>query len=536
MTEVAPLDVLLIEDNPIDVRLLRDELREAGAAGFRVTHAAGLAQALACLEERHFDVVLTDLSVPDSFGLATLEAVLGRAGDTPVVVLTGSEEDRSGLAAVQLGAQDYLVKGETGGEMMLRSLLYAIERKQTEVALRQTNEQLAERVRKQIGRYNEALQLETLERYRIEAALRESERRFRSAFEQAAVGMAHLSVDGQFLRVNLKLCETLGHSEGEMLATTLAELTEAGERDLDQPQRRRLLDGAIQNYSLERGMRRKDGRALRMRQTFSLVRSDRGEPRYLAVVFESAAGQGAVEECERRLGAVRNELEAAHAELDALSYSVSHDLRAPLRAVIGFTRILVRDHASRLDDEARQYLGLVNESAQRLDQLIRDILAYSRIGRQPLAIQRVDAASLMRECLRQLQPLHEGREVEFLVGELPECAADPQLLKELFLALIGNAIKFSRHRQPARVEIAAEQAAGEMRFMVRDNGIGFDMRYAHKLFGVFQRLHRADEYEGTGIGLAIAQRIVQRHGGRIWADAVPDAGAAFCFALPADAS
>lgn len=298
MTELSPLSILLLEDNPVDVRLLRDELREAGAGDFRVTHAEGLAQALACLEQEHFDVVLTDLSVPDSFGLATLEAVLRRAGETPVVVLTGSEEDRTGLAAVQLGAQDYLVKGETGGELMLRSLLYAIERKQTEVALRQTNDQLADRVKKQLGRYNEALQLETVERYRIEAALRESERRFRATFEQAAVGMAHIGLDGQFLRVNLKLCEMLGYPESELLALTLDEVTPAEQRGLDQAQRRRLLGGTIQNYSMQRETLHKSGQPSPMRQTISLVRNDRGEAKYLAMVCEAAGGREGAEECD----------------------------------------------------------------------------------------------------------------------------------------------------------------------------------------------------------------------------------------------
>lgn len=539
MTEIAPLNVLLLEDNPVDVRLLQEELREAGAGDFHITCAEGLAEALACLERQRFDVVLTDLSVPDSFGLATVEALLERAGEIPVVVLTGSEDDNTGLAAVQLGAQDYLVKGETSGELMLRSLQYAIERKQTEVALRQTNEQLAERVKKQLGRYNEALQLETVERYRIEAALRESEQRFRATFEQVAVGMAHIGTDGVFLRVNLKLCEVLGYGESELLSLSLAEIVLPEDADNDLPQRKRLLNGSIQNYAAEKRYLKKNGGPLWLRQSVSLVRNGEGDPNYFVSVFEPLPGHGnageaaARDDLERRLAMLRHELEEANAELDGFSYSVSHDLRAPLRAVIGFSRILARDYAEQLVPEARQYLDLVNDGAQRLDHLIRDILAYSRLGRHPVEPQRVDLNALVTDCLRLLQPEQEGRNIEFAIAELPFCVADPALVKELLLALLSNAIKFTKGRNQARIEVGVETAEDEQRFYVRDNGIGFDMRYAHKLFGVFQRLHRADEYAGTGIGLAIAQRIVHKHHGRIWVDATPDRGATFFFTLPA---
>ncbi|HJW25839.1 MAG TPA: ATP-binding protein [Rhodocyclaceae bacterium] len=535
----SPLNVLLLEDNPVDYRLLQEELREAGAADLHLTRAEGLAEALACLENQRFDVVLTDLSVPDSFGIATVEALLGRAAETPVVVLTGSEDDRTGLAAVHLGAQDYLVKGETGGELLLRSLQYAIERKHAELALKQNSDELAERAKKQLGRYNDALQLETVERYRIEAALRESERRFRTTFEQTAVGMAHISVDGGFLRVNQKLCDILGYSDAELLSLSLAEICHPEDADIEQPHRKRLMNGAVRDYAVDRRYRRKDGAFHRLRQTMSLVRSGQGSPHYFVAVFEDLEGRSALpddagrQDLERQLADSRRELAAVNAELDALSYSVSHDLRAPLRAVSGFSRILIRDYGEQFPSDARQYLGMVADGALRLDHLIRDLLAYSRLGRQPLNPQPTDLGRVVAECLHVLKPEYEGRPVEFSVADLPSWEVDPTLIREVFLALLGNAVKFSAGCNPARVEVGAESGDGELRVHVRDNGIGFDMNYAHKLFGVFQRLHRPDEYAGTGIGLAIAQRIVQRHRGRIWADAAPGEGATFFFTLPA---
>jgi PAS domain S-box-containing protein len=540
MNSIAPppLSVLLLEDNPTDYRLLLEELRGAGATNLQLTRAEGLVEALGCLDGQRFDVVLTDLSVPDSFGIATVEALLARSAETPVVVLTGSEDDRTGLAAVHLGAQDYLVKGETGGELLLRSLQYAIQRKQAELALRHDSAEKAEQTRKQLGRYNDALQLETVERYRVEGALRESERRFRAIFEQTAVGMAHMSTDFRFLRLNQKLCEMLGYSESELLSLGLQEISHPEDSDIGLPQRKRLLNGAIRDYALERRLRRRDGLFPVFRETVSLVRSEQGEPRYFMAVFElldrgaelreDPAGQ----ELQRQLAESRRDLEAVNAELDALSYSVSHDLRAPLRAVNGFSRILIRDFGEQFPPEARQYLEMVADGASRLDQLIRDLLAYSRLGRQPMQRQPVDLNCLAKECMHQLRPEYGGRKVEFSLGDLPEWEADKALMKELLMALLGNAVKFSAARNPARIEVGARTADGELLVHVRDNGIGFDMAYAHKLFGVFQRLHRSDEYPGTGIGLAIAQRIVQRHRGRIWGEAAADQGATFFFTLP----
>lgn len=241
----------------------------------------------------------------------------------------------------------------------------------------------------------------------------------------------------------------------------------------------------------------------------------------------------ALEDANRSLEEANRQLEAANRELDAFSFSVSHDLRAPLRAIDGFSRILLDDLGPTLDDDARRHLNLVRENAQRMGVLIQDLLSFSRLSRQALERQRVDVRSLVQAALTDLRPEMEGRTVEIDVGELPACDADAALLKQVFVNLLSNALKYTRKRDRARIEVGGTTGAGENTYFVRDNGVGFDMKYAGKLFGVFQRLHRADEYEGTGVGLAIAQRIVFRHGGRIWAEAAPDQGATFWFTLPA---
>ena len=248
------------------------------------------------------------------------------------------------------------------------------------------------------------------------------------------------------------------------------------------------------------------------------------------------------------------ELEAANKELEAFAYSVSHDLRAPLRALDGFSRIVMEEYAPRLSEDARRYLEMIRENAVQMGRLVDDLLAFSRLSRQPLKRQWVSPADIARQALADLRLELDGRSVAVDIAELPHCQADPALLKQVFVNLLSNALKFTRHRPHATVEVgyqlapvagASSTAPGGVRggpepavgpqpervYYVRDNGVGFDMQYAGKLFGVFQRLHRAEEYDGTGVGLAIVQRVVHRHGGRVWAEAAMDRGATFYFTL-----
>ncbi|MBU4224826.1 MAG: GHKL domain-containing protein [Chloroflexi bacterium] len=225
------------------------------------------------------------------------------------------------------------------------------------------------------------------------------------------------------------------------------------------------------------------------------------------------------------------ELEAANKELEAFSYSVSHDLRAPLRAIDGFSRILIEEYAPQLVPEALRYLQLVRDNTRQMGNLVDDLLAFSRLSRQPLKVQHVEPTILVRHVLEDLRNEQEGRRIEVSIGDLPSCQADPALLKQVWVNLLSNAIKYTRKRDTARIEIGYQKTGEEQVYFVQDNGVGFDMRYAAKLFGVFQRLHRVEEYEGTGVGLAIVQRIIQRHGGRVWVEAEVDKGTIFYFTI-----
>jgi PAS domain S-box-containing protein len=236
-------------------------------------------------------------------------------------------------------------------------------------------------------------------------------------------------------------------------------------------------------------------------------------------------------ELEQRVAERTTQLEAANKELEAFSYSVSHDLRTPLRAVDGFSMAALADFGPQLPEEGRRLLQTIRKSAQRMGELIDDLLKFSQLSRQSLKSHAVPTKALVLATLAELEPQREGRQIEIKLGDLPACEGDPALLKQVWMNLLSNALKYSGKREHAIVEIGCVEENGEQVYFVRDNGTGFDMRYADKLFGVFQRLHRAKDFEGTGVGLAIVQRIVQRHGGRIWAEAAVDRGATFHFTL-----
>jgi light-regulated signal transduction histidine kinase (bacteriophytochrome) len=221
----------------------------------------------------------------------------------------------------------------------------------------------------------------------------------------------------------------------------------------------------------------------------------------------------------------------ANQELEAFSYSVAHDLRAPLRGIDGFSQALLEDYGDMLDDEGKQHLRFVRESAQQMAQLIDDLLALSRVTRGELLREPVDLSGLVRAALAQAQKTHPDRCVETVVADGLTAEGDARLLKAALDNLLGNAWKFTSRRAQARIEVGAAVKDGERVFFVRDDGVGFDMAHAAKLFGVFERLHSSAEFEGTGIGLATVQRIVRRHGGRIWAESQPGRGATFYFTL-----
>jgi PAS domain S-box-containing protein len=388
--------------------------------------------------------------------------------------------------------------------------------------------------------------IDITERKHAEQALAESRARLAAVFTHVNEGLVLCSLDGLLYEWNPAALRLHGFASLAEASRPLPEfqrifeLFDCDDRPL--PLERwplaRVLAGERFEHMEVRLHHRQQGWDKVFDYGGTLARDAQGRPLLAVVHFND------ISERHRQAGEVRQlnaqlelrvqertaELQAAVKELEAFSYSVSHDLRAPLRALDGFSQALLQDHAAALPAEGQRYLHIIRDSATRMGQLIDDLLAFSRIGRAPLKRHRIDPALLVRDAMNQLAPLTQGRRIELQVNELPPCLGDLAMLRQVWINLLSNAVKYTRQRDPARIEVGAvSDAQGTVTYHVRDNGAGFDMRYAHKLFGVFERLHRADEFEGTGVGLAIVQRIVQRHGGSIRAEASPGQGAAFYF-------
>ena len=370
------IQVLLIEDNAGDARLLREMLNEPDSLKTELTHFGCMDDALRHLAANSTDIILLDLGLPDADGVGALRQVREVAPNVPLVVLTGLNDEGLATQALQHGAQDYIIKGEIETRGLLRAVRHAIERQrmQVEEAMKRLNENLV-----------------------------------------------------------------------------------------------------ISN------------------EQFAL----------------------------------------ANADLETFSYSVAHDLRSPIRQISGFSRILIEEYGPQLPAEARRYLDNVAQGARQMGNLVDDLLHLAQVGRQALSVQPTSLNSLVAAAVELLRPECVDRSIEWHIGDLSNMACDRGLMKQVLVNLLSNALKYTRPRNPAVIEVGQTDLMGERVIFVRDNGVGFDMKYAGKLFGAFQRLHLASEFEGTGIGLATVERIIRKHGGRMWADAQLERGATFFFSIPA---
>jgi PAS domain S-box-containing protein len=379
---------------------------------------------------------------------------------------------------------------------------------------------------------------------RLDTERREREKESSRSREQLQAVLDHTpaiicmkDLHGRYRLVNESFCRAAQKTEPECLGRRPSELfpeTIAGpvERDYDAAVRTR---GPVESVlALGLGGNRRSY----LSSNFPLLDPE-GAPYAVCGIYTDITDIRLQQDEIQRLNASLREKterqEAAHRELEAFSYSVSHDLRAPLRHIAGFGELLSQRSGAALDEKSRHYLGVIQTSVSRMGALIDDLLAFSRANKVGLAAQRVRTADMVREIRSELESMRKGPAVEWTIGELPDMRGDPAMLRQVWINLLSNAVKYSGKNPAPRIEVGfgpVPDPAGGSAFFVRDNGAGFDMRYADKLFGVFQRLHSAQEYEGTGIGLAMVRRILERHGGRIWANASPGEGAAFYFVVP----
>ncbi len=381
---------------------------------------------------------------------------------------------------------------------------------------------------------------------RLDKAVRASELSYRRLFEAARDGILILDVvTGRIDDVNPFLVELLGFSHEEMIGKTVGELSPFKDIESNQRMLERLQAHGFVRYE-HLPLETRDGRHVDVEFVSNVYQA--GDKRVIQCNIRDITERKRAEneirrlnaeaidlnaELERRVVARTAELQAANEELEAFSYSVSHDLRAPLRHISGFVALLQQEVAPWLEEKSLLHLTTIATAAQRMGDLIDQLLALSRLGRTPLYTEHVSLDPLVREIVDEFRGETVDRDIVWEIHPLPEVRADRALLRLALVNLISNAVKFTSGRTQARIEIAcAPGGAGETVILIRDNGAGFDPKYAGKLFGVFHRLHSQAEFEGTGIGLANVERIVRRHGGRVWAEGAVGLGATFFLSLP----
>ncbi len=369
-------------------------------------------------------------------------------------------------------------------------------------------------------------------RKKVEVALRESESRYRGTLDTMMEGCQIIGRDWRYLYIN-EVAAFHGHRPAhELLGRTMMESYPGIETTSVFTAMQRCMDEQ-KPMQMENAFVYPDG----TRATFQLGIQPVPEGVFVLSldITERKRAEERINqlnaELEQRVIERTAQLEAANKELESFSYSVSHDLRAPLRAMDGFSRALQEDCSAQLSCDGQRYLQIIRNSAQRMGHLIDDLLTFSRLSRVPLSKRTIDTRLLVQSALDDLSTVREGRQIDLRISELPTCEGDPALLRQVWINLLSNAFKYTLKREAVVVEIGCTVEPERNVYFVRDNGTGFDMRYVHKLFGVFQRLHRVEDYEGTGVGLAIVQRIIHRHGGAVWADAALDQGATFYFTL-----
>jgi PAS domain S-box-containing protein len=749
----ARLRILLVEDNPGDADLIAEMLPGHGPLIFEVKCVPRLAEALHAIQQERFDVILLDLGLPDSAGLDTVHTLCAQIAIAPCVVLTGTDDEAMGLAAIQAGAQDYIVKGQVSGVFLAKVLRYAIERYQNQQRLRESEERFnSAQKAAHIGSWEWDVLPDKLfwsdEMYRIfdkdpdrftptndgvyDSIVPEDKAKAAKAVEAAMIpgnlfdieyrilntrqqirwvhskGKFDFSGDGKPLVASGKVQDItdrkqaeeallLSNNRWQLLVTTIPDFISI----LDQNDQFLFLNHYAEGFSAEQVVGRSVFDFLtpesvehfkyylqRCRETreiqkfehtamgdnshwrnfedyvipledrdnadntivisrditerkqaeetlrkseeqlrtilnatpFPIALVDEGDtkidfwsnsafslfghtapttpewyqiaypdPDYRKKVIDRwkpflekarqsdqavntgeyrvTCQDGSVRLCElyatfiadrlivtfnditdrkqaedeiRRLNANLEkrvaertaQLETSNKELETFAYSVSHDLRAPLRAIDGFTRILMEDYSPRLDAEGNRLLGIVNANTKRMDTLITDLLTLSRVSRTGLKCSRIDMTVMANAIYHEIAPPAVREKFTFSVAPLPDAYGDPTLMRQVWSNLISNAIKFTLPKEKRIIQVGSRQDNKGCVYTIQDNGVGFNPDYTPKLFGVFQRLHKAEQFEGNGVGLAIVEHIIQRHGGEVWAEGALDQGATFFFTLP----
>ena len=491
------LRVLVVEDTPQDMALINHELRKTGLR-FRSRRVESREGFLHELEHHSPDIILSDHGVAGFDGFAALAEARNRCPDAPFIFVTGAPRDEAVRQTLHSGADDYVLKSH------LNLLGPAVERALREASTRANRSQL-------------------------ETALQNAEEQLRLLTEELKEHATFmLDTEGRVASWNPGAEEMLGYEPNEILDFPFAEIF------VQEPEGHAQSQALLETAAREGRaggvilLARKNGEPMRAEATIIVLRGQTRNLRgFFCVLHDSARSKSAPGQSKEHVA----KLEAASSEMEKFTHAIALDLQLPLRDIESCSELLMKSAREQLDQKDQNYLATIHKSAHRMSRLVDDLFTFSRIGQTPMYRLSLSLKEVTKEVIHDLRNETEGRNVEWVIGELPEVMGDSVMLWQVMTNLISNALKFTRTKEHARIEVGAMENDREHTIFVRDNGVGFDSQCADRLFGVFQRLH-TQEFEGTGVGLANVRRVIERHGGRVWAEGEVGEGATFYFTLP----
>jgi len=530
----APAFRILIVDDKKENRYLLESM--FGAKGYMTESAANGIEAQGHLKKEHFDVIISDLLMPKMDGFQLLreckkDPLLNKI---PFIIYTATYTDKKDIEfGLSLGAARYIIKPAEPDV-----LLYQLDE-----IIKQSTEEVVEEPGSTVED-NEKFDKEYIRHVTAKLDkkildLEKSEERYRTLAEASPDQIFIVGKDDTIKFANTALLKLFRLPYDQVVGTPRKNLFPPDIADSQSIHFKKVFETG---EMLKTGERIQFGTQEFWIDTSLVPLKDKtGNVTAVLGVSRDTTERKQAEEEIRKLNAeleqrVRDrtaQLEAANKELEAFSYSVSHDLRAPLRAIDGFSRVVLEDYIDKLDDEGKRFLNIIRGNTKKMGQLIDDLLEFSRLGRQEIRTSGIDMGKLAKAVSEELKLAVPERKLKFTINTLIPAQGDQAMIRQVFVNLLSNAVKFTRPKERAVIEVDGRSEGNENVYTVKDNGVGFDMQYVNKLFGVFQRLHSSEEFEGTGVGLAIVQRIIHRHGGRVWAEGKVGEGATFYFSLPA---
>lgn len=521
--------ILFVEDNPADAELMAYELHEGGF-DFVSSLVMTRDDYISAINDFHPDIILSDYDLPSFCGWDALKLKKKLCPDIPFILVTGAIGEERAIEVLTGGATDYVLKRNLSRLVpaVWRALEEAFEHKKRK-EVEAERDGLLEHLERLVQEKTAELQAEIAKQKQMETQLRESRDKYQALIETSDDHIWEMDAAGRFIYCSPQIERLWGIKPEDMIGRTPFSMMPHQYKTTVEESFARVAKEAkpfkkLQAVSLDGGGR--------------LVHIELGGVPFFDVNGKLLGYRGTTRNitehklAEEKRERLMSELEAANKDLESFAYSVSHDLRAPLRAIDGYSSMLIKTMDGKLDGEQKRRFDLIKDNVRHMNHLIDDLLALSRAGRSAITCKTIDMNRLAKSVWDQQVAANPEVSVACRIADLPEANGDGSLIFQVFSNLLSNAVKYSRKRKKPSIEIGGESNSGGSVYYVKDNGIGFSMRYYDKLFGVFQRLHSNNQYEGTGVGLAIVQRIIHRHGGQVWAEGRVGQGAKFYFSLP----